>query len=126
MLLCGRSRSSADYAYLSCRKLCAVPVCGACEQSFIELHVYDVSQHLTNARKAIRGITVRDGVGCSLTVRGTLQVFQTGDLANMDGLQPELAAKLPTLLKIRNALYSQRFRTFIEQVRALATMQDAC
>ena len=45
------------------------------------------------------------------------QVYQTGDLANMDGLQPELAAKLPTLLRIRNALYSQTIRSTVEQVR---------
>lgn len=45
------------------------------------------------------------------------QVYQTGDLANIDGLEPELAAKLPTLLRVRNALYSQRFRTAVEQVR---------
>jgi hypothetical protein len=38
----------------------------------------------------------------------------------MDGLQPELAAQLPTLLHVRNALYSQRFRTFIEEVRTVA------
>jgi hypothetical protein len=50
-----------------------------------------------------------------------MQVYQTGDLANMDGLQPELAAKLPTLLDIRNALYSQRFRTLVEQVRVHTT-----
>ena len=47
------------------------------------------------------------------------QVYQTGDLANMDGLQPELAAKLPTLLHIRNALYSQRFRSLVEHVTGL-------
>ena len=35
----------------------------------------------------------------------------------MDGLQPELAAQLPTLRRIRDALYSPRFRAFVEQVR---------
>eukprot|EP00892_Ulva_mutabilis_P005320 jgi/Ulvmu1/315/UM001_0319.1 len=47
------------------------------------------------------------------------KVYQTGDLANMDGLEPELAAKLPTLLEVRNAVYSQEFRTFVEQVTGL-------
>lgn len=47
---------------------------------------------------------------------GDVQVYQTGDLANMDGLEPELASKLPTLLEVRNAVYSQEFRTFVEQV----------
>ena len=45
-----------------------------------------------------------------------LQVYQTGDLANIDGLESELASKLPTLLQVRNAIYSSKFRNFIEQV----------
>lgn len=49
-----------------------------------------------------------------------VQVYQTGDLANMDGLEPELAAKLPTLLQVRNAIYGQAFRSFVEQVRRAA------
>ena len=48
-----------------------------------------------------------------------MQVYQTGDLANIDGLEPELAAKLPTLLEVRNAVYSQEFRSFVEDVRKL-------
>lgn len=51
-----------------------------------------------------------------MLTRSALQVYQTGDLANMDGLEPELAAKLPTLLAIRNAIYSKQFRNFVEQV----------
>ena len=43
----------------------------------------------------------------------------------MDGLEPELAAKLPTLLRIRNALYSQDFRTFMERVRPFALRNSA-
>jgi len=33
-----------------------------------------------------------------------------GDLANMDALDPESAAKLPNLMALRDALYSQHFR----------------
>jgi prolyl 3-hydroxylase /prolyl 3,4-dihydroxylase len=45
-----------------------------------------------------------------------MKVYQTGDLANMDGLEEECAGKLPTLLQVRNAIYSQAFRHFIEEV----------
>eukprot|EP00882_Tetradesmus_deserticola_P030037 GHRQ01033692.1.p1 GENE.GHRQ01033692.1~~GHRQ01033692.1.p1 ORF type:complete len:140 (+),score=58.34 GHRQ01033692.1:369-788(+) len=38
------------------------------------------------------------------------KVFQTGDLANMDALDPESAAQLPALLALRAAIYSQEFR----------------
>lgn len=47
------------------------------------------------------------------------KVYQTGDLANIDGLESELASKLPTLLQVRNAIYSSKFRNFIEQVTGL-------
>ena len=38
------------------------------------------------------------------------KVFQTGDLANLDDLDPESAAKLPSLMRLRDALYSAEFR----------------
>ncbi|KAF8060096.1 Ogd [Scenedesmus sp. PABB004] len=38
------------------------------------------------------------------------KVFQTGDLANLDSLDPESAAKLPNLLALRDAIYSPTFR----------------
>jgi hypothetical protein len=34
----------------------------------------------------------------------------TGDLANLDELDPASAAKLPSLMRLRDALYSQEFR----------------
>lgn len=33
-----------------------------------------------------------------------------GDLANMDALDPESAAKLPALMALRGAIYSPEFR----------------
>lgn len=44
------------------------------------------------------------------------KMLQTGDLANMDKLDPESAAKLPNLLSLRDAIYSPEFRQFISQV----------
>ena len=36
--------------------------------------------------------------------------FAAGDLANMDSLDPEQAAKLPNLMALRDAIYSTQFR----------------
>ena len=41
------------------------------------------------------------------------RLHQTGDLANLSGLPPELAAKLPSLRRLRDALYSQTFRDYV-------------
>lgn len=45
-----------------------------------------------------------------------IQVNQTGDLANLDGLPAEEAARLPALLKLRNALYSDTFRDWVQRI----------
>ena len=44
------------------------------------------------------------------------KMFQTGDLANMDALDKESAAKLPTVLRLRDALYAPEFRAFISEI----------
>ncbi|KXZ49624.1 hypothetical protein GPECTOR_20g481 [Gonium pectorale] len=44
------------------------------------------------------------------------KVFQTGDLGNLDSLDPEAAAKLPALMKLKRALYSDEFRAFVTKV----------
>lgn len=44
------------------------------------------------------------------------KVFQTGDLANLQALDPESAAKLPALMKLRDAVYSDEFRAFIREI----------
>ncbi|EMC94259.1 hypothetical protein BAUCODRAFT_36731 [Baudoinia panamericana UAMH 10762] len=44
------------------------------------------------------------------------KIHQSGDLANLDGLDPAALEKLPSLLKLRDALYSQDFRTWISRV----------
>ncbi|KAF8542990.1 Oxoglutarate and iron-dependent oxygenase degradation C-term-domain-containing protein [Trichophaea hybrida] len=41
------------------------------------------------------------------------RLHQTGDLANLSGLPAELAAKLPSLRRLRDALYSQTFRDYV-------------
>ncbi|TPX60978.1 hypothetical protein PhCBS80983_g01448 [Powellomyces hirtus] len=44
------------------------------------------------------------------------KVHQTGDLANMDGLPAEELSQLSSLFKLRNALYSAEFRSFLADI----------
>ncbi|KAN0061740.1 putative component of NuA3 histone acetyltransferase complex [Thecaphora frezii] len=44
------------------------------------------------------------------------KVNQTGDLANLDGLPEEEAKRLTSLLKVRNAIYSDEFRKWLMKV----------
>ncbi|KAL5357383.1 Oxoglutarate and iron-dependent oxygenase degradation C-term-domain-containing protein [Aspergillus floccosus] len=44
------------------------------------------------------------------------KIFQSGDLANLDGLDDDSLSKLPSLLKLRDAMYSARFREYISSV----------
>eukprot|EP00775_Hariotina_reticulata_P007350 gene7350-7561_t len=69
---------------------------------------------------------VRDEVihNISATYKETdlFKVFQTGDLANMDALDPDSAAKLPNLMKLRGAIYSSRFRQFVEDITGVGQL----
>ncbi|KAK5736528.1 putative component of NuA3 histone acetyltransferase complex [Elasticomyces elasticus] len=44
------------------------------------------------------------------------KIHQSGDLANLDGLDPAALAKLPSLLKLRDALYGAEFRQWVQEV----------
>ncbi|ODM21391.1 hypothetical protein SI65_02234 [Aspergillus cristatus] len=44
------------------------------------------------------------------------KIFQSGDLANLDGLDDASLSRLPSLLKLRDAMYSQRFREYLAGV----------
>lgn len=44
------------------------------------------------------------------------KIHQSGDLANLDGLDDESLAKLPSLLSLRDAIYSESFRKYIAGV----------
>src|ERR1700753_4317590 len=44
------------------------------------------------------------------------KIHQSGDLANLDGLDDASLARLPSLLKLRDALYSPIFRKWISHV----------
>ena len=44
------------------------------------------------------------------------KIHQSGDLANLDGLDNEALAKLPSLLALRDGLYSQTFRDYVSHI----------
>lgn len=44
------------------------------------------------------------------------KIHQSGDLANLDGLDDESLAKLPSLLALRDAVYSEAFRDYISHI----------
>ncbi|KIW01052.1 uncharacterized protein PV09_07566 [Verruconis gallopava] len=44
------------------------------------------------------------------------KIHQSGDLANLDGLDDSSLARLPSLLKLRDALYSPAFRKYISHI----------
>ncbi|RKF63050.1 Prolyl 3,4-dihydroxylase ofd1 [Erysiphe neolycopersici] len=44
------------------------------------------------------------------------KIYQSGDLANLDGLEDIALEKLPSLLKLRDALYSSNFRKYISTI----------
>ncbi|EDQ90687.1 uncharacterized protein MONBRDRAFT_16204, partial [Monosiga brevicollis MX1] len=52
------------------------------------------------------------------------KLYQTTDLANVDSTNPELAAKLPTLLQLRDALYSGPFRRMISRIAGCGELTD--
>lgn len=44
------------------------------------------------------------------------KIHQSGDLANLDGLDDESLAKLPSLLALRDAIYSETFRDYVSGI----------
>ncbi|GAA6033008.1 hypothetical protein JCM8097_000095 [Rhodosporidiobolus ruineniae] len=44
------------------------------------------------------------------------KINQTGDLTNLSGLPASELALLPTLLELRDAIYSKQFRSFVQEV----------
>ncbi|KAI7939894.1 hypothetical protein MJO28_013546 [Puccinia striiformis f. sp. tritici] len=59
---------------------------------------------------------IRNGLSFSLKETDIYKVFQTGDLANLDGLPAEEAQKLKHVKTVRDTLYSNEFRQFLHQV----------
>ncbi|KAI9029406.1 Oxoglutarate and iron-dependent oxygenase degradation C-term-domain-containing protein [Hyaloraphidium curvatum] len=65
-----------------------------------------------------------DNVHATYKETDLFKMLQTGDLANIDALDPEAAAKLPTARKLRDALYSKEFRAFVSEVTGCGGLSD--
>ncbi|EWM29358.1 hsp90 chloroplast targeted [Nannochloropsis gaditana] len=52
------------------------------------------------------------------------KLYQTGDLANLDGSDPEVRRKMPRLLALRDAIYSPKFRAFVREITGCRPLTD--
>mmetsp|Transcript_31041 Transcript_31041/g.68891 ORF Transcript_31041/g.68891 Transcript_31041/m.68891 type:complete len:719 (-) Transcript_31041:853-3009(-) len=52
------------------------------------------------------------------------KVFQTGDLGNLDKLDKDIAKKLPTLMRLKEALYSPEFRAFVREITGCGELSE--
>ncbi|KAI1172826.1 Oxoglutarate and iron-dependent oxygenase degradation C-term-domain-containing protein [Nemania sp. FL0916] len=59
---------------------------------------------------------IKDNVVFTPKETDIYKIHQSGDLANLDGLGDDALAKLPSLLALRDAMYSQDFRDYVAQV----------
>lgn len=59
---------------------------------------------------------IMEGVHFTRKETDIYKVFQTGDLANLSGLSEEELGTLPSLFKLRNAMYSREFRHFMSYI----------
>jgi Rps23 Pro-64 3,4-dihydroxylase Tpa1-like proline 4-hydroxylase len=59
---------------------------------------------------------VRENVHFTPKETDIYKIHQSGDLANLDGLEDAALEKLPSLLRLRDALYSEPFRTYVARI----------
>lgn len=59
---------------------------------------------------------IKDNVSFTPKETDIYKIHQSGDLANLDGLDDNALAKLPSLLNLRDALYSQAFRDYVSHI----------
>ncbi|KAI0192914.1 Oxoglutarate and iron-dependent oxygenase degradation C-term-domain-containing protein [Xylaria flabelliformis] len=65
--------------------------------------------------RAVRN-EIKDNVMFTPKETDIYKIHQSGDLANLDGLGDDALAKLPSLLALRDAMYSQPFRDYVAHV----------
>jgi Rps23 Pro-64 3,4-dihydroxylase Tpa1-like proline 4-hydroxylase len=97
------------------------------DKSVLDRHTSDYAASTPYKHGVISGLiddallrSVRDEIqaNVSFTPKETdiYKIHQSGDLANLDGLDDEALAKLPSLLSLRDALYSQAFRDYVSHI----------
>lgn len=59
---------------------------------------------------------VRENVEFTPKETDIYKIHQSGDLANLDGLDDESLSKLPSLLTLRDAIYSETFRNYVSNI----------
>ena len=66
---------------------------------------------LRNVRKEIR-----EHIHFTPKETDIYKIHQSGDLANLDGLDDSALRRLPSLLKLRDSLYSSAFRKYLSSI----------
>ncbi|KUI66979.1 Prolyl 3,4-dihydroxylase ofd1 [Cytospora mali] len=59
---------------------------------------------------------IRDNVSFTPKETDIYKIHQSGDLANLDGLDDDALSKLPSLLSLRDAMYSEAFRNHVSHI----------
>lgn len=59
---------------------------------------------------------VREHISFTPKETDIYKIHQSGDLANLDGLEDKALESLPSLLKLRDSLYSKEFRDYASQI----------
>ncbi|KAE8447499.1 hypothetical protein EG329_010629 [Mollisiaceae sp. DMI_Dod_QoI] len=59
---------------------------------------------------------IRENVQFTPKETDIYKIHQSGDLANLDGLEDGALEKLPSLLKLRDAMYSETFRKYVSTI----------
>ncbi|KAL7803601.1 Oxoglutarate and iron-dependent oxygenase degradation C-term domain-containing protein [Trichoderma aethiopicum] len=59
---------------------------------------------------------IRENVQFTPKETDIYKIHQSGDLANLDGLDDESLAKLPSVLALRDAIYSETFRNYVSGI----------
>ncbi|KJR81712.1 oxidoreductase [Sporothrix schenckii 1099-18] len=65
---------------------------------------------------------IRENVSFTPKETDIYKIHQSGDLANLDGLDDEALAKLPSLLALRDALYSESFRHYVSHITGCGSL----
>jgi len=100
---------------------------GLFEQSVLDKYTKEYAESTPYKHSVIHGLlddrllrSVRDEIrnNVSFTPKETdiYKIHQSGDLANLDGLDDDALSKLPSLLRLRDAMYSAAFRAYVSHI----------